>query len=38
MTDYIRDPMGRLVAKSLSWTVALGLLIIGTYSVITAGW
>ncbi|MFB6271695.1 MAG: succinate dehydrogenase hydrophobic membrane anchor subunit [Salinibacter sp.] len=38
MTDYIRNPMGRLVAKSLSWTVALGLLIIGVYSVITAGW
>lgn len=38
MTDYIRNPMGRLVARSLSWTVALGLLIIGLYSVITAGW
>ena len=38
MTDYIRNPMGRLVARALSWTVALGLLIIGLYSVITAGW
>lgn len=38
LTDYIRNPMGRLVARSLSWTVALGLLIIGLYSVITAGW
>lgn len=38
MTDYIRDPLGRLIARSLSWTVALGLLIIGLYSVITAGW
>jgi len=38
MTDYIRAPMARLVARSLSWTVALALFIIGTYSVITAGW
>lgn len=38
MTDYIRNPMGRLVARSLSWTVALGLFVIGLYSVITAGW
>jgi succinate dehydrogenase / fumarate reductase membrane anchor subunit len=38
MTDYIRTPMGRLVARVLSWTVALGLFIIGMYSVITAGW
>lgn len=38
MTDYIRNPMNRLIARSLSWTVALGLLIIGLYSVITAGW
>ena len=38
LTDYIRNPMGRLVARALSWTVALGLLIIGLYSVITAGW
>lgn len=38
MTDYIRNPMNRLIARSLSWTVALGLFIIGLYSVITAGW
>jgi succinate dehydrogenase / fumarate reductase membrane anchor subunit len=38
LTDYIRNPMSRLVARSLSWTVALGLFIIGLYSVITAGW
>lgn len=38
MTDYIRNPMGRLVARSLSWTLALGLLIVGLYSIITAGW
>jgi len=38
LTDYIRTPMARLVARSLSWTVALVLLIIGLYSVITAGW
>jgi len=30
--------MGRLIARSLSWTTALVLLIIGVYSVITAGW
>jgi succinate dehydrogenase / fumarate reductase membrane anchor subunit len=30
--------MGRLIARSLSWTLALVLFIIGLYSVITAGW
>jgi succinate dehydrogenase / fumarate reductase membrane anchor subunit len=30
--------MGRVVAKTLSWGTALVLLIIGMYSVITAGW
>lgn len=38
LTDYIRDPMGRVVARVLSWSVALVLLIVGLYSVITAGW
>jgi len=38
LTDYIRNPMGRVVARVLSWSVALVLLIIGLYSVITAGW
>lgn len=38
MADYIRSDMGRLVARSISWTLALALLIIGLYSVITAGW
>ena len=38
MADYIRSDMGRLVARSLSWTLALVLLIIGLYSIITAGW
>ena len=38
MSDYIRNDMGRLVAKTLSWGLALVLLIIGLYSVITAGW
>jgi succinate dehydrogenase / fumarate reductase membrane anchor subunit len=38
MTDYIRNDMGRVVARVLSWSVALILLIIGSYSVITAGW
>jgi len=38
LTDYIRNPLGRVAAKVLSWSVALVLLIIGLYSVITAGW
>ncbi len=38
LTDYIRHPMVRVVATTLSWTVAFVLLIIGLYSVITAGW
>jgi succinate dehydrogenase / fumarate reductase membrane anchor subunit len=38
LTDYIRDPMGRVVAKVLSWSTALVLFIIGAYSVIVAGW
>lgn len=38
LTDYIRNDMGRAVAKVLSWTLALVLLVVGLYSVITAGW
>lgn len=38
LTDYIRNDMGRMIAKTLSWSTALVLLIIGLYSVITAGW
>ena len=38
LTDYIRNDMGRAVAKVLSWTLALALLVIGLYSIITAGW
>ncbi|HHP7239627.1 succinate dehydrogenase hydrophobic membrane anchor subunit [Longibacter sp.] len=38
LTDYIRNPLGRVMARVLSWSVALVLLIIGLYSVITAGW
>ena len=38
LTDYIRNDMGRAVAKVLSWTLALVLAVIGLYSVITAGW
>ena len=38
MSDYIRNDMGRIVARYLSWTVAGVLFVIGLYSVITAGW
>ena len=38
LTDYIRNDMGRIVARTLSWGLALVLLVIGLYSVITAGW
>ncbi len=38
MGDYIRNDMMRVVAKTLSWTVALVLFVIGLYSVVTAGW
>lgn len=37
MTDYIRNPFARKFATTLSWTLALALLVIGSYSVITAG-
>lgn len=36
--DYIRNDMARAGVRTLSWTVALVLLVIGLYSVITAGW
>ncbi len=38
MTDYIRNPMGRLVARTLSWTLAGILFVIGFYAVVVAGW
>jgi len=38
MTDYIRSDMGKLVARWMSWSLALVLLVIGTYSVMVAGW
>lgn len=38
LTDYIRNDMGRLVARTLSWSLAFVLLVVGLYSVITAGW
>lgn len=38
LTDYIRNDMGQMVAKTLSWSLALALFVIGLYSVITAGW
>ena len=37
LTDYIRNDMVRVGAIALSWTVALVLLLIGSYSVIVAG-
>ena len=38
IADYVRNPMARKTIKVLSWTLALVLLIVGTYSVMTAGW
>jgi len=38
MSDYIRSDSGKLIAKTLSWTLAVILFIVGAYSVITAGW
>lgn len=38
LTDYIRNPMGRLAVRTLSWTLAAVLLVVGVYSVIVAGW
>jgi succinate dehydrogenase / fumarate reductase membrane anchor subunit len=38
MTDYIRNPLSRKIATSLSWTLALILFVIGLYSVVVAGW
>ena len=37
LTDYIRNDMLRVGATALSWTVALVLFLIGSYSVIVAG-
>jgi succinate dehydrogenase / fumarate reductase, membrane anchor subunit len=37
LTDYIRRPMLRAVATRISWLVALVLVIVGLYSVVTAG-
>lgn len=38
LSDYIRNPMGQAAARWLSWSLALVLLIVGLYSIITAGW
>jgi succinate dehydrogenase / fumarate reductase membrane anchor subunit len=38
LTDYIRNPLARVTAITLSWGVALVLLIVGLYSVVMAGW
>ncbi len=38
LSDYIRNDMARAITKVLTWTLALVLLIVGLYSVITAGW
>ncbi len=38
LTDYIRNPLARVTAVTLSWGLALVLLIIGLYSVVMAGW
>ena len=37
LTDYIRNDMARVGAVALSWTLALVLFVIGSYSVIVAG-
>ena len=37
ITDYVRNDMLRVGAIALSWTVALALLLLGSYSVIVAG-
>lgn len=37
LTDYIRNDMARVGATALSWTLALVLFLIGSYSVIVAG-
>lgn len=37
LTDYLRRPMLRAMATTLSWSVALILFFIGAYSVVTAG-
>ena len=37
LTDYIRNDIARVGATALSWTLALVLLLVGSYSVIVAG-
>ncbi len=37
ISDYVRNDMLRVVGVTLSWTIALALLIVGSFSVITAG-
>lgn len=37
LTDYIRNDMARVGATALSWTLALVLFLVGSYSVIVAG-
>ncbi len=36
--DYIRNDMALAIARTLTWALALVLLVVGLYSVITAGW
>jgi succinate dehydrogenase / fumarate reductase, membrane anchor subunit len=38
VTDYVRNPMARVAVTTFLWILALVLLIVGLYSVITAGW
>lgn len=38
LTDYIRSDLGKLMTRWISWSVALGLFVLGLYSIITAGW
>lgn len=35
--DYIRNDMARVVTYAVSWSIALVLLVVGVYSVVTAG-
>jgi succinate dehydrogenase / fumarate reductase, membrane anchor subunit len=37
LSDYVRNDMLRVAVQTLSWTLALILLLVGGYSVITAG-
>lgn len=38
LTDYIRHPIGRVLAQVFSWGLALVLLVVGLYSILVAGW